>query len=134
MDIEELYKKFNTSSKLTVDEYNAKCIYGKKGYLGDRSKIYTDGTYWYLFLQSARWKKVKKELSFMEVQIDGDDEGVLRLDRYPNSKEIKLVKERMGLFKKRTLSPERKAEAVARLALYRFKTKPEGVKSDLGAI
>jgi len=69
---------------------------------GDRSTINYDGKWWYfniLDLTPMKWRNVKKKLSFMEVSQDGDDEGVLRLDRMPTDEECEIIR-KIGGFRK----------------------------------
>lgn len=71
---------------------------------GDRSTINYDGKWWYicfLDLTPIKWKNVKKKLSFMEVSQDGDDEGILRLDRMPTEIEFEIIR-KLGGFRKST--------------------------------
>jgi hypothetical protein len=59
-----------------------------------------DGESWLLFVQcrSARlWAATKARLSFCEVTQDGDDEGVLRLDRLPTKAEASAIRKALAI-------------------------------------
>jgi hypothetical protein len=61
-----------------------------------------DGQSWLLYLQcrSIRaWSAAKKRLAFCRVTQDGDDEGVLRLERLPTSDEAVQIRELLGVRK-----------------------------------
>jgi hypothetical protein len=46
---------------------------------------------------------------------DGDEEGVLRLDRLPSPEEATAIRKVLAIPRKRHLSPELRAELVGRL-------------------
>jgi hypothetical protein len=48
---------------------------------------------------------------------DGDDEGCLHLDRLPTEAEAKLIREALGIRRRRHLSPEALAQARSALEL-----------------
>lgn len=84
--------------------------YGKLGH------IYPDGSGYLLCVESGesarRWTNVKHRLAgFCCVTQDGDDEGCLRLDRLPTPNEAALIREAIGVRKRRHLSDEAKAKA-----------------------
>lgn len=93
--LKTIAKLLKTSNKVVKDECGDPCIFGKKG------KVYTDLTFWYIYLVSSRWGSVKKELDFMEVWQDGDTEGVLRADFPPSPKQAIIIRRVLGLGKKR---------------------------------
>jgi hypothetical protein len=97
-------------------------IYGRRGH------IYPDAGGYLLCVvanerdQSARrWNNVKARLGFCQLKINGDTEGTLRLARLPASHEAAVIREALGIKRKRQLS----AEARATLAR-RFSRNPRG--------
>jgi hypothetical protein len=94
-------------------------IHGKLGH------IYADGTGFLLCITAKderdqsprRWTNIKRRLAFCRLTQDGDDEGCLRLDRLPTSAEAALIREALGIRKRRTLTEGGRAQlAVARRA------------------
>jgi hypothetical protein len=55
-----------------------------------------------------RWSNIKKALSFCELQNDGDDEGILFLDRLPTISEAGPIRQALGIHKHRDITPEQK--------------------------
>jgi hypothetical protein len=53
-----------------------------------------------------RWTGIKKRLGFCRLTQDGDDEGCLYLDRLPKADEAVLIREAIGIRKRRHLTPE----------------------------
>jgi hypothetical protein len=102
-------------------------IYGRLGH------IYPDGAGYLLCVvaderdQSARrWNNVKARLArICELTQDGDDEGCLYLDRMPAAHEAGLIREALGIRRKRQLSDEAKVALVDRLS-----RRPTGNTSD----
>lgn len=109
--------------RVKLDTYGDWNIFGKKG------KISTDGTKaWYLYFspESVRvWNNVKKKLKFMKVHQDGDDEGVLKLERLPTKKEAAEVKKLLKLRKRIVLTEEERAQ----LKIHFKSPSTEGVSS-----
>jgi hypothetical protein len=66
---------------------------------------------------SRRWNNVKRQLIFARLIQDGDDEGVLRLDRLPTEAEAGAVRDCLGIRRRRHLSPEALAQARSALEL-----------------
>jgi hypothetical protein len=68
--------------------------------------------------QSARrWTNVKARLAGLcRVTQDGDDEGALYLDRLPAPHEAGVIREALGIRRKRQLSAEAKASLAQRLS------------------
>jgi hypothetical protein len=64
-----------------------------------------------------RWTNVKRQLSFCRLMQDGDDEGCLHLGRLPTEAEAKLIREALGIRRRRHLSPEALAQARSALEL-----------------
>jgi hypothetical protein len=66
---------------------------------------------------SRRWNNVKRQLIFARLIRDGDDEGVLRLDRLPTEAEAGAIRDCLGIRRRRHLSPEALAQARSALEL-----------------
>ncbi len=83
-------------------------ITGKSGH------IFGDGTGYAIFVSTdespRRWTNTKKRLAFCNVSQDGDDEGVLALDRLPTPEEASIIREAIGIRKRRHLSAEERAQ------------------------
>jgi hypothetical protein len=62
-----------------------------------------------------RWNNVKGRLAFCRLMQDGDDEGILRLDRLPTAAEADLIREALGIRKRRHLSDEELARVTSAL-------------------
>jgi hypothetical protein len=88
---------------------------GRKGDYGIHGKlghIYLDGDGFLLCLtakderdqSSRRWSNVKRRLAFCCVTQDGDDEGCLHLDRLPTPAEAVLIREVLGIRKRKALT------------------------------
>lgn len=80
--------------------------------------INTDSECWYLFCspQVVRtWNLIKRKLSFMVVSQDGDDEGILKLDRMPSEEEAKIIRKIIGGRRRAHLSKEDRALLKIRL-------------------
>lgn len=85
-----------SKNNMYVDECGDWNIRGKEG------KISTDTEKWYLYLRGdsmRNWTNLKKKLKFMSPHQDGDDEGILSLDRMPTSKEGSVVRKILKLKK-----------------------------------
>jgi hypothetical protein len=91
---------------------------------GRLGHIYPDGQGYVLCVaaderdQSARrWTNVKARLAGLcRVTQDGDDEGALYLDRLPAPHEADLIREALGIRRKRQLSAETKASLACRFS------------------
>jgi hypothetical protein len=100
---------------------------------GRLGHIYPDGTGYLLCVvsderdQSARrWTNVKARLAGLcQLTQDGDDEGALRIDRLPAPHEAGVIREALGIKRKRQLSAEAKVSLAQRLS-----EKPTGSPSD----
>jgi hypothetical protein len=66
------------------------------------------------------WGYAKKALGFCAATQDGDDEGILFLDRLPSEAEAKIIRAKLGIPKKRIVSEEERARLAVQLAPYRF--------------
>jgi hypothetical protein len=86
---------------------------------GKDGKIYGDGRGFLLVVSTnesaRRWGFVKKRLAFAELRQDGDDEGALHLDRLPSPAEAELIRDALGIRKRKTLSADTLAGLRARL-------------------
>jgi hypothetical protein len=60
-------------------------------------------------LSSKGWRFAKRALSFYEVTNDGDEEGMLFLDRLPTPEEADIIRDKLGIPKKREISEEERA-------------------------
>jgi hypothetical protein len=55
-------------------------------------------------LDTKAWTWAKKGLAFCEVTNDGDEEGMLFLDRLPTADEALITRDKLGISKKREIS------------------------------
>ena len=123
--MDELLKALDASPlALRRDACGDYRINGKSGH------IYADGTGYLLCVMTdefkGRWTNVKKRLAFCQLTQDGDDEGCLHLDRLPTLAEADLIREALGIRRKRHLSPELLASMKDRLAENRYKSTSNG--------
>jgi hypothetical protein len=89
--------------------------YGVHGKLG---QIYLDGDGFLLCVTAKdernqsprRWTNVKQRLAFCRIMQDGDDEGCLHLDRLPTPAEAVLIREALGIRKRRALTEDGRAQ------------------------
>lgn len=96
----KIVKKKNGKNVLHLNECDDWVLTSSYG------SIQTDGEYWYLYVIDRRWSSVKKELSFMTLTQDGDDEGILRLDRMPTELEAIKIRKILNLRKMPDYTPE----------------------------
>jgi hypothetical protein len=90
---------------------------------GKLGHIYADGPGYLLAVVAKderdqsprRWTNVKNRLDFCAVLVDGYDEGLLHLGRLPTPDEAPLIREALGIRRKRQLSDEAKAALIERL-------------------
>lgn len=82
-----------SKTHIRKDELNYWNIIGKDAWID------TDGDWWYLHLSASarQWNVWKKTLSDMEVKIDGEDEGVLALQRMPTETESRVIRKLLRL-------------------------------------
>ena len=77
---------------------------------GNSGHIMTDGRGFLLYVSTSesprRWTGIKKRLGFCRLTQDGDDEGCLYLERLPKADEAVLIREAIGIRKRRHLTPE----------------------------
>lgn len=86
---------------------------------GTRGHIFTDAKLWYVFVAASskrHWTAIKHKLQFMELSQDGDDEGVLKLERMPTPAEAKTIRAVIGLRPRTKLTEQQRAELRDRLA------------------
>jgi hypothetical protein len=110
MRLDALVASIDASSRaLRRDRCGDYMITGKLGH------IFADGQGFLLYVSTQgsprRWTMVKCRLAFCHLNQDGDDEGCLRLDRFPTSEEAELIREALGIRKRRHMSPETLAAA-----------------------
>jgi hypothetical protein len=75
-------------------------ITGKHGHAmtaGDAYLIYAQAT-------PRRWTSIKQSLAFCKLTQDGDDEGILCLDRLPTEAEAEAIREALGFRKRRHMT------------------------------
>jgi hypothetical protein len=66
-----------------------------------------DGKTWVLWIGSGsarRWTATKKPLAFCTVTQDGDDEGCLGLHQLPTSDQAEVIRDVLGIRKRREVS------------------------------
>lgn len=86
----------------------------RKGDLGIRGKfghICADGDGFLLCvvsdtLSTTRWNSIKCKLAFARLTQDGDSEGCLRLERLPTKAEATIIREALGIRRRRHVSAE----------------------------
>jgi hypothetical protein len=52
------------------------------------------------------WNKAKRALAFARVSQDGDDEGILILERLPTKSEAAVIRHYLGVAKRKEIGPE----------------------------
>jgi hypothetical protein len=96
---------------------------------GKLGHVLADGDGYLLYVSTEesarRWTNVKDRLiSFCRLTQDGDDEGCLHLDRLPTPDGAAIIREALGIRKRRHLSPEEAAAITRRLERFRYADKP----------
>jgi hypothetical protein len=73
---------------------------------GKHGHAMTDDTVYLLYAQATprRWTSIKQSLSFCKLTQDGDDEGILCLDRLPTDAEAGAIRDALGLRKRRHMT------------------------------
>jgi hypothetical protein len=78
--------------------------------VGNNGHIMTDGRGFVFYVSTSesprRWTGIKKRIGFCRLTQDGDDEGCLYLERSPKADEAVLIREAIGIRKRRHLTPE----------------------------
>jgi len=101
-----------SNRRICKDSYGNAYLQGRKGFID------TDSEFWYVRISCRTptlWKNVKKRLNFMVLWQDGDEEGALRLDRYPTEKESEIIRENVGFSRKPKLTEEERKSRIERL-------------------
>ena len=103
---------------------------------GKLGRIYADGAGFLIVVatdgSARRWTFIKRRLAFCRVTQDGDDEGALRLDRLPVASEAGLIREAVGIRRRRHLSPEALESMAERLS--RPLRRPQGPQAFAKAV
>jgi hypothetical protein len=98
------------------DECGDWCVVGKLGHIyaipGTLDRPKADGFQIYFRgapvfeepLDTKAWTWAKKGLAFCKVTNDGDEEGMLFLDRLPTADEVPIIRDKLGIPKKREIS------------------------------
>lgn len=105
---------FISKNNLRRDELNYWNLVGRKGWID------SDSEYWYVRMEcksSLLWKRIKSSLKFMDLWQDGDDEGALRLHRYPSEEEAQKIRKLAGFTVSRKLDEKEKEELKWQLKL-----------------
>jgi hypothetical protein len=79
------------------------------------------------------WNRAKKALAFADLTNDGDDEGVLFLDRLPTPEEAEVIRHYLGLAKKAEFSDEVLAQLRERALTARQKIGQKTASDDTAA-
>ncbi len=111
--LQDLVKALSITRKKSGRSVIQKDIYGDYIIKSEYGFLYSDGRYLYISIvetvenkfKTRQWTWVKKELPFMEFWQDGDIEGVLRLERMPNSEEAEKIRNVMNLRKRSSYTP-----------------------------
>jgi hypothetical protein len=113
-----------SSVALQRDQHRGEGRKGDHGIHGKLGHIYA-GTGFLLCVNAKderdqsprRWTNIKRRLAFCRITQDGDEEGCLHLDQLPTPAEAVLIREALGIRKRRTLTEDGRAQlAVARRA------------------
>lgn len=83
-----------SKTHIRKDDLNYWTISGKMAWID------TDGEYWYIHIGSdteRQWSWVKKSLSWLELRIDGDYEGVLRSNVMPDEIQARIIRKLLRL-------------------------------------
>lgn len=93
--------------------------------IGKSGHVYPDGNKFLLCVETTprRWSSTKSRLVFCRVTQDGDGEGCLHLDRLPTADEAELIRNALGIRKRRNISPEALERATMALGLARSRVK-----------
>lgn len=113
--IQQLKKALRTSNKPQRDECDDWNIFGKHG------KIYIDNTYWYVMAE-GQTSVLKTKLSCFMTLWQGD--FIYRSNKFPDSERAEIIREVVGLNKKRVLSPEQRERLAKVSEKYRWRPAP----------
>jgi hypothetical protein len=105
-DLDDLVKALGCQDRAyRRDECGDWMIEGKQGHI----YAHPEGFYLYCNPGSARgWTFAKRALEFCTVTQDGDDEGFLKLTRLPTEYEAGIIRDKLGIRKKREVSEAEK--------------------------
>jgi hypothetical protein len=97
------------NAALRRDECGEWRIEGRRGWVyavfGTLDRRDRPGFQIYCAPASARaWASAKKAMAFAELALDGDDEGLLFLARMPTPEEAAILRDKLGIAKKREIS------------------------------
>jgi hypothetical protein len=116
----ELLTALNASDRaLRRDECGAWTISGKQGSI----HTWGDGKSWVLFIacrSGQHWTYTKRRLSFCVVTLDCEDEGCLRLHQLPTPQQANVIRDILGIHKRREVS----TVELERLKAFAFAKKP----------
>jgi hypothetical protein len=113
----------SSSTALRIDECGDPRINGAHGH------VYAVPSGYQMFVMTEtprQWSSAKKALGFAKVCNDGDTVGALILPRLPSPAEAALIRQYLGIRKRRIITEEAKAAAVARLAPYNRGSQTQG--------
>jgi hypothetical protein len=101
-DLDDLVKHLSCQDRAyRRDECGDWMIEGKQGHI----HAHPEGFYLYCAPGSPKaWTYAKRALFFCEVTQDGDDEGFLKLVRLPTDAEAEIIRDKLGIRKKREVS------------------------------
>jgi hypothetical protein len=109
---------------LRRDECSAWCISGKTGTI----HTWGDGRTWAVFVacrSKLHWTVTRQRLSFCSPTQDCEDEGVLRLHQLPTTEQAEVIRDILGIRKRREVS----SEVLERLRSYAFASGPRSEAS-----
>ena len=87
-----------------------------------------DGSTWVLYVvgrSERHWTWLKRSLSFCTVTQDGDEEGCLRLHKLPTPEQAEVIRDVLGIQKRREVS----AAELERLKAFAFERRPRSEAS-----
>jgi hypothetical protein len=100
------------ASPIALERPNCRGWVGDYQITGKLGHVLADHPGYLLYVTGTvhRWKKAKRILPGTVTQ-DGDDEGILRLERLPTPTEADAIRDVIGIRRRRHLSPEALAQA-----------------------
>jgi hypothetical protein len=88
-------------SQLRLDSCRTWTIRGKRGYLA----TWGNGVRWLIYCapgSARKWNRIRQALSPLgRCTQDGDDEGIIRIDRLPTHEQAALIRKAIGLVRRR---------------------------------
>jgi len=117
-----------SASDLTLRRERCRGELGDYAVIGKSGHIYPDGgSGWLLYVETSyrddagklidgsvrRWNNIKARLAFCRVTQDGDDEGCLHLDHMPTEAEAGLIRDALGIRKRREMTEAGRAQLEA---------------------